>query len=177
MPNYDIDYPCLGTVIDPDAFNEFATDVEAALATVDAEVTALTRMPYAQASLTSNTALGVEAAMTIVSPSSEGITVGATTFTVITPGLYAIAASLGGNQSTLTMTSQRIAVAVNGVNVVAGKWRGSNPADPTVRDGGYSTDVPLAAGDLVSFRFLWTGTGVLSGPAGGRCGLDLLATP
>lgn len=179
-PVYAITYPCLGPVIDVTDFLDFTNDVEAALLAVEAEATSdgsVTQVPYVFAELTVNPAFSVETAMTMSNTSSSGIAVVGSTFVVITPGLYAIGGKLDSPQSTLTITSQRLAVYVNGVFYAANKWRGSNPADFSVRNGGYSIDLPLAAADAVSFRYLWTGTGALLNPATGTASMTMLATP
>lgn len=176
-PNFAITYPCENTLISCNDFAVYATDVETALASVDAQALAVTQSPYAFANLTTATAVGVEAVMAMGSTSGSGVTIGATTFTIVTPGLYVANVNTGATQSTLTMTSQRVSVAVNGTNVVIGKWRGSNPADVNVFFGGYSTDLQLAVGDTVSFKYLWTGTGAI-GSLGTMVGsISLLATP
>lgn len=177
-PNFAITYPCMGPTVDPAAFSEFAADVEAAIASVDAQAAGVVGLPYAFASLTTATAFGVEAIMTMSNTSGSGITIGASTYTIVTPGLYVAGATASNaNQSTLTYTSQRVAVYVNGVFFAACKWRGVNPADVFVMGGSYSVNVPLLAGDVVTYRYLWTGTGAISGSAGGLGSLMLLATP
>jgi hypothetical protein len=176
-PNFAITYPCMGPTVAVADFQVYAADVEAALVAVDAEAQAVTHVPYAFATLASNPALGVETVMTMSSTTSSGVTVGASTFTAVTGGVYTFGAQLGGTTSTLTLTSQRLAVYVNGVFQVACKWRGSNPIDAFGLDGAYSVDLPIAAADVVTFRYLWTGTGALFGPAAGTASMTLLATP
>lgn len=179
-PVYAITYPCLGPTISVTDFVTFATDVEDAIRVVEAEATfdgSVTQVPYGFTELTANPAFGVETAMTMSNTSSNGMSVIGSTFVVITPGLYAIGGKLDSPTSTLTFTSQRLAVYVNGVFYAANKWRGSNPADNFVRNGGYSIDLPLALGDAVSFRYLWTGTGALLNPATGNASMTMLATP
>lgn len=176
-PVYAITYPCIGVPITTASFAAFATDVEAALIAVDAIATTVASAPYAFAELTVNPAFGVETVMALSNSSSSTIAVLATSFSISTAGLYAINGKMDSPQSTLTFTSQRLAVYVNGVFQAATKWRGANPADFSVRNGGYSIDLPLAVADSVTFRYLWTGTGALSNPATGTASLTLLATP
>lgn len=183
-PIYGITYPCLADDVTLADFATFASDVEAAIATVDAEAALTLRTPNAIQAASTATAVGVEAVMTFsVGPNSStanGLTVnsGAGTVTVITPGVYKIGAFVSpGNQSTLTMTSQRIAIYINGVFYAARKYRGRNPASFDVLGGAFDTAVFLAAGSVVTLRYLWTGTGALNGVAGGELSMQLLATP
>lgn len=182
-PNFAITYPCLGSVMALADFSTFALDVEAALAAVDAEATAATHNPFAFALGNVAAALGVESVMTYTgfpaNSFNSGITFNAAagTFTIVTPGVYSATAELASNQSTLTMTSQRIAVFVNGVLFAVRKYRGTNPVTVGALVGSYSTDVPLLAGDIVTFRYLWTGTGALTGDATGNVSLAMLTSP
>jgi hypothetical protein len=184
-PNFAITYPCMDATINCDSFRELATDVESAFVVVDAEAAATLNLPYARiGAAQANPAFGVEAIMTYgIIPASDyvnGITVnsGAGTMTIVTPGVYQASAQNLGNQSTLTITSQRLAVYVNGVLQMARKYRGTNPATAVVLSGTYTANIgPLAAGDVVTFRYLWTGTGALSSPAGASVVLSFLTTP
>lgn len=183
-PNFGITYPCEDTLVDCDDFATLATDIESAIATVDAEASNVLNLPYGRvSSATANPAFGVEAIMTWGgSPTGDfanGVTLnaGAGTMTIVTPGIYQASAYNLGNQSTLTITSQRIAVYVNGIFQVARKYRGTNPATAIVLSGTYTADIgPLVAGDIVTFRYLWTGTGALSSPAGASLVLSFLTT-
>lgn len=182
--NYAITYPCLGESIECEDFFTLATDVESAFVTVDAEAANVLNLPYARVgSAVANPAFGVETVMTFgsipASDYSSGITVnaGAGTMTIDTAGIYQASVQVSGNQSTLTITSQRIAVFVNGVFQMARKYRGTNPATSFVLSGTYTSNIgPLAIGDVVTFRYLWTGTGALSSPAGGSVVLSFLTT-
>lgn len=182
-PNFSIAYPCEGSAITLADFANLATTTEAAVIAVLAEARAVTHTPNARALGTSAAAFGVEDTMiyTLVPTSvvSSGITVNAAagTFTILTPGIYLATVRLGGNSSTLTMTSQRVATAVNGVNQTVRKYRGFNPATTEAIAGAWTSDILCAAGDVVTFRYLWTGTGALSGTASATVALDLLATP
>lgn len=182
-PNFAITYPCLTPLISMPDFSAFATDVEAALAAVDAEAVTATHNPYAFALGNVAAAFGVESILTYTgfpaNSFNSGITFNAAagTFTIVTPGLYSATAESSSNQSTLTMTSQRIAVFVNGVLFAVRKYRGTNPVTVGALVGSYSTDVPLIAGDVVTFRYLWTGTGALTGDATGNVSLAMLTSP
>jgi hypothetical protein len=181
-PIYGITYPCEGAPIAVSDFYTFATDVEVAIGVVDAEATLVTHLPNARAAGQVSPALGVEGTYLFTIPTSiasSGITVaaGAGTMTIITPGIYLASVRQAVSESTLTITSSRVAVTVNGVNQVIKKFRGSNPAGILSLSGSYTVALPLAAGDVVTFRYLWTGTGALANPASATVALDLLATP
>jgi hypothetical protein len=182
-PNFAISYPCMSTAIVVSAFCDFATDVENAIATVDAEATAVLHTPYAYAISESTAAAGAETTMIFTTfaagITSSGITVNAAagTFTIVTPGSYVAAVFVSANQATLTMTSQRVAVFVNGALQAVRKYRGTNPVTVGALSGSYSVDLHLAAGDVVTYRYLWTGTGALNGLATAHASLSFLGTP
>lgn len=182
-PNFNIDYPCLGPSIALSDFSELAFDTEAAIAAVDAEAAAALSKPAARGLGFTPAALGVDTTLTYsafpAQAYSSGITLNAAagTFTIIKPGIYLASAAVQGNQSTLTMTSQRISVVVNGVTNSVRKYRGTNPITVGAITGTYSAVIgPLAAGDVVTFRYLWTGTGALTSDASGLVSLHYLAT-
>src|SRR5215510_7921658 len=135
-PNFSITYPCQDEAINSDHFRDFATDVEAAVSAVNVEAAAVLNTPYARIVVaTANPAAAAETTMTFgVIPAGDivnGITVnsGAGTMTIVTPGVYHASVQVSGNQATLTMTSQRISVFVNGVFLLTRKFRGFNPAN------------------------------------------------
>jgi hypothetical protein len=183
--NFAITYPCEGPVISCNDFATLAADVEAALVTVDAEATVVTHRPQLKITADTTAAVGVDTIMTFVTFSGatsyivNGFTVNnaAGTITIITPGLYLIGIQVAANQSTLTMTSQRMGVYVNGVLNTVRKYRGNNPADVGVLSGANDSGVALLAGDVVTVRYLWTGTGALNGIASGDIRMALLSTP
>lgn len=181
-PNFAITYPCVGSAISASSFATFATDVETAIAAVDNQgygvgSIGVLNVSYAFTTLSSNPAFGVETVMTFSNTTASDIGFGASSFTASTPGPHTVSVLLSSPQSTLTITSQRVAIYVNGVLNTANKWRGSNPPDFAVFNGGFSTDIYLVGGDIVTFRYLWTGTGALGGPVTGTASLLLLATP
>lgn len=182
-PVYGITYPCASSPVDVDDFRVLAEDVATAVSTVDLESVGITHLANGRALGTVNPALGVEGTFLYTAfpaqTTTTGIALNAGTgvFTVITGGIYSATLRNGGAQSTLTVTSHRMSVAVNGVNQVTRKYRGSNPPDQFSMTGSYSCDIFAAAGDLITFRFLWTGTGALLGPVQSFVALDLLATP
>lgn len=182
-PIYAITYPCESAPITVSDFSVFATDVEAALALTDTEATFVTHLPYFRGVGAATPAFAVETTTTYTAfpttVASSGVTVNAAagTVTIITPGIYLASLRVSTPESTLTVTSSRAAVAINGVNAAAKKFRGLNPAGVTALSGTYDTDILVIAGDVVTFRYLWTGTGALTGPVTITATLDLLATP
>lgn len=178
-PNFAITYPCEGSAIDCDDFSIFATDVEAAFATVDAEATAVTHVPYALQVTQTTPALAVATTLVFVASAfnfSSGITVAANAFTALTDGLYLVNAQTQGVTSTLTMTSGRVSILKNAVLVDAIK-RKPLIGLPTISNMTISAPVNLLAGDAVTFQYLWTGTGALTGPLNASVSIQLLSTP
>jgi hypothetical protein len=178
-PNFAITYPCEGSTISCDDFAVFANDVEAAFVTVDAEATAVTHLPYALQVTSTTPAVGV--ATTLVSTASafnfsSGITVAANAFTAVTPGLYLVTAQTQSVTSTLTMTSGRVSILKNAVLVNAIK-RKPVIGLPSVSNMTVSSPLDLLAGDAVTFQYLWTGTGALTGPLAASVSIQLLSTP
>lgn len=178
-PNFAITYPCMNTVIDCDDFREFATDVEAAFVTVDAEATAVTHMPFAIQETSTTPALAVATTLVFIASAnnfSSGITVLGNTFVAIAPGLYAVQVQCALATSTLTMTSGRLSILKNAVMVDAIK-RKPQVSFPSVSNMNLTAAINLVAGDTISFQYLWTGTGALTGPITATANIQLLSTP
>lgn len=178
-PNFAITYPCEGTPVTLNDFYEFATDIEAAFVAVDAEAVAVTNAPYAIQVTSTTPALAVATTLIFVASAfnvSSGITVAANAFTAITPGLYEVTAQTQGVDSTLTMTSGRTSILKNGVLVNAIK-RKPVIGLPSVSNMTITAPVNLLAGDAVTFQYLWTGTGALTGPLAASVSIQLLSTP
>jgi hypothetical protein len=178
-PNFAITYPCEGAAIDCSDFSTFATDVEAAIATVDAEATAATHTPYALQVTQTTPAVGVATTLIFVASAfnfSSGITVAANAFTALTAGLYLVTAQTSGVTSSLTLTSGRVSILKNAVLVNAIK-RKPIIGFPSASNMTISSPVDLAVGDAVTFQYLWTGTGALTGPLNASVSIQLLSTP
>lgn len=175
-----ITFPCEGSPISVNDFATLALTTEAALVATNAAVANVVNLPHMRGNAATTTAFGVEAIMTFPGFSfTAGVTVntGTGAITIIAPGNYVASVSAGANSSTLTITSQRVAVYVNGVFYVAQKSRGSNPAVTIVTGTVYDTDtLPLVAGDVVTFRYLWTGTGALNPNAIAIVSLSMVGT-
>lgn len=183
-PVYGIQFPCESPSVSLTDFQALATTTEAAIALIDAEAVAVTHNPNARGVGTATPAFGVDTVLTYTaSPTqltSSGFTVNAAagTFQPLVSGLYAVSVRVGSNQSTLTMTSQRVAVNINGSLTVATRGRGANPASFEALSTTFTSDVFLnAALHVVTFSYLWTGTGALLNPAFATVALDLIATP
>lgn len=182
-PIYNIDYPCVGAPVTLADFFALATDTEAAITATYAEAAAVSSDPMARALGSTAAPLAVDTILTYTAFPSQnrvsGITLNAAagTFTIVTPGVYVAYAAVQGNQSTLTMTSQRVAVYLNGGFYAGRKYRGYNPTLSIALTGTYSIDVGyLAVGDVITFRYIWTGTGALTANAQAIVGLDYITS-
>lgn len=178
-PNFGIVYPCLTPVVTAADFVAFATSTEAANATVDAEAVAVTHLPYALQ--TTSTVIPVGVATTLAFSASAfnfsaGITVGVSSFTILTGGLYLVTVQTQGVESNTTLTSARTSILRNGVLVNAIK-RKPFVSFPTASNMNITAAVPLAAADVLSAQYLWTGTGALLAPLAASFSVQLLSTP
>lgn len=183
-PIYGIQYPCLSPSISLADFSALATTTEAAIALTDAEVTAVTHNPNARGIGFANPAFGVDTTMNFstfsgfFTSSQFTVNLAAGTLQPLVSGLYLVSVRMAGNSSTLTMTSQRVAVNINGSLAVATRDRGTNPASTGTTASSFTSVIYLnAAFHVVTFSYLWTGTGALSGGASATVALDLIATP
>lgn len=188
-PQFGIIYPCMSSVITSADFAALATSTETALDTVGfsvvpgtGEAYSVTHLPVGRGTGTVTTLPGVEGTLTYtLVPASvvtgTGVTVnpGTGAFTFLNNGFYMASVAIGGNSATLTMTSQRVAVYVNGVLYAARRTRGTNPASTGAVSSTFTFGVNLLNTDTVTFRYLWTGTGVLGGPASATVSLSLLS--
>lgn len=178
-PEFAITYPCEGAPISVADFSVFAADVEAAFVTMDAEAVAATHLPYAMQVTQTTPLVGAATTLVFVASAfnfSSGITVAANAFTAVTPGLYLVTLQANGVDSSLTMTSGRASILRNAVLVDAIK-RKPTPATALVGNMTVAAPVNLAAGDAVTFQYLWTGTGVLNNPLNASASIQLLSTP
>lgn len=189
-PQFGITYPCMGVPVTLADFASHATTTETALDSVgfgavpgSGEAYAVTHLPVGRGIGAVTTLPGVEGTLTytlvpssVVSGTGVTINVGTGAFNVLSSGFYMASATVGGAPgSTLTMTSQRIAVYVNANLYAAKKVRGSNPASASTISSTYDFGVNLLNTDTLTFRFLWTGTGVLTGVASATVSLSLLS--
>lgn len=183
-PNFGITFPCMDAPVTAADFATLASTTEAALVTVAAEAANVTNGQHAHISMTlANPAVGVETIYTYsASFAANGMTVntGAGTVTPTTSGICVVSLiQSSAPQSSLTITSQRIAVYNNGVLFAARKWPGNNPVNIGTYGGSFEVPVPVLAGDTLTFRYLWTGTGSLAaaGGASATAWLSMIASP
>lgn len=177
--NFAIPYPCMGPVVNCADFTAYATGIEAAFVTVDAEASAVLKTPYAIQAASATPALAVATTFTFTPSAndfSSGITVAANAFTAVTPGLYAVEVQVSSSTSTLTMTSGRVSILKNAVLVNAFK-RKPQVSFPSISVMNLTAAVNLSAGDAITFQYLWTGTGALTGAITAACNIQLLSTP
>lgn len=162
-PVFGIRYPVMGDPITTTVFQDEATDIEAAVASVDALATARLNRPYVVVFGSFTAVIAVE---TVVTWTGEGrdtdnmFTLGApTVLTVNTPGVYLVTANMDSPFAT-TITAVRTSLLRNGVVQYAQSKRSQN--NGIGADTLLSGLISCAAGDTLQVRFLWTGTG---GPA------------
>lgn len=181
--NFAITYPCEGSAVNPVDFSVFAFDVESALSAVTAEGVAVVsdRMFHAIGTA-AIAAAAADTTMTYTgfpaSVKSSGVTVNTATgdITIVATAIYELWAFVNASAtSTLTITSQQIGIFVNGILYGTQKRRGFNPAVTFATTGAYSMLVPLNAGDVVTFKYQWNGTGALNSAGGGTVGLNYVA--
>lgn len=189
-PQFGITYPCMSSTVDPAAFAELATTTETALEDVGFSVSApgtgeayeVTHLPTGRGLGAATPLFGVETTLTytfapasVVTGTGVTINTGTGAFNFLYSGFYMASIAFGGNTSTLTMTSQRIAVYVNATLYTAVKTRGTNPSSQFANGTSVDFGINILNTDTVTFRYLWTGTGVLTGPASATIALSLLA--
>lgn len=189
-PQFGITYPCMGVPVTAADFASLATTTDTALGAVGfgsvpgtGEAYTVTHLPTGRGLGAVTTLPGVEGTLTytlvpssVVTGTGVTVNVGTGAFNVLSNGFYLASAVVGGaGDSTLTMTSQRIAVYVNANLYAAKKVRGFNPAFTSTIGSTYDFGVNLLNTDTLTFRFLWTGTGVLTGTASATVSLSLLS--
>lgn len=181
--NFGITYPC-GPAISTADFANLALTTETAISTVATEAANVTNGQWAYINMSLlNPAVGAETIYTFNAASaSNGMTLnaGAGTVTPSTSGICVVSFSQAGSvQSSLTITSQRVAIYVSGNFVAARRWPGTNPTGIGTFGGSFEVPVPVVAGDTITFRYLWTGTGTINGAGGtgATAWLSMIASP
>lgn len=182
-PNFGITYPCEGSPIAVTDFSSFALSAEAAISTVSAEGAAVVADPVFHAiGVAAIAASGADTTMTytgfVSSFKSSGFTVNTATgdITAVTTGIYELWALVNtSGQATVSMTSQRIGIFINGTFYASQKRRAYNPAIANATYGTFSVMAQLTAGDVVNFKYQWTGTAALSSQGGGTVGINFVA--
>lgn len=170
--NFGIRFPCSGETIDPTVFQNFAEDVDTALATVDtAQQFAQTR-PAASVFTNdagSSVAVGVRTAMTFTTTAfNNGMTVGATTLTAITGGIYMVTAEFADINAGTTNTSWTGSIDVNATTVVA-RTLGRSTSNASASNINVSMLTRVTAGSTISAYWFWLGSG---GPMFVYCNLS-----
>ena len=161
--HYAIDYPCLGPAISLSDFSAYATDVEAALATVNAQTVPLFNRDYvATFGVNPASASGVTSTITWNAPLTKNNPNGMwnagapTLFTLQSSGSFLVSLHVTGS-GFATETSVRGAVLVNGVEQLWGKIGG--PTSTTNQFWVAGTLVSVTAGSTITATILFTGTG------------------
>lgn len=161
--HYAIDYPCLGPVISLSDFSAYATDVEAALVTVNAQTIPLFNRDYVAAqALNPASASGVTNTISWNTPPASSNPNGMfnagspTLFTLQSSGSFLVSLHITGS-GFATETSLRGAVLVNGVEQLWGKIGG--PVSNVNSFWVSGTLVSVTVGSAVTCTVLFTGTG------------------
>lgn len=161
-PNFNIRYPCAGETIDPQVFEDFAEDVEAALVSVDAAADAALLRPRG-ALRTVPTGISTTVAVTTamaynVTDFADGVTVIAGGFTIITPGVYMVDCEFSPITVVTTVTSFTGDITQNATVVYRRKlgWAGVVDSAGPINISGL---VSCAAADTIQANWRWTGTG------------------
>lgn len=161
-PNFNIRYPCAGETIDPQVFEDFAEDVEAALVSVDAAADAALLRPRGALRTVStgvSTAVGAVVAMTYsVTDFADGVTVTPSGFTIITPGVYMVDCEFSPITGVTTVTSFAGDLLRSGTSTYLRKlgWSGAVDAGGPINVSGL---VSCAAADTIHANWRWTGVG------------------
>lgn len=163
-PNFAIRYPCAGETINPTVFQDFADDVEDALASVQVASTAALQRPRAATRNSSATGTACTVAVlttmtfTIVDFSS-GVTTTATGFTILAGGVYMVDAQFAPIN---TVTNSPVSCAGSIVQNATTRYRRkiSNFGNTTVAfTENVSGLISCAPADTISAQYLWTGAG------------------
>lgn len=153
MPNtpiYGFTYPCETDAIDPAAFATLATQIDAKLLELQAEVDqAVGRYSSIQSMVPNQAAIAASV--------DTALTNAGSTYTIPVNGIYIADASF--TLSATTITSMRLMVRLNAVEKYGRTYPG--PTSPATLGPGDVPGVPLicAAGDTISCSMLFTGTG------------------
>lgn len=167
---FAIPYPCLGDVIDPNAFANWTLGLESAMSQVDAIEALALHKPMASITFPNATSFTVNVATNItfgteLFDTDNMVDLGSNNdrITIRTQGIYMVEASLClASAPFTTYTSGRIGVSVNGTLATARKH------DDVSIAGSIAAILPqvLVPGDILRLQYLWTGTG---GPSSLAC--------
>lgn len=160
-PNFGIQYPCAGEVIDPAVFQAFADSVETALDDVDTLSASALQRP--RAAIVCEAMAPVAGAVTNipfnVTEFNSGLTVTANGYDTIQGGFYVLSLDIWGNETGVTTVSSIAAQILVGGQVRYRRKVSLNPAHiiPTpVNVFGCILEGPLAA---ITHQMVWTGAG------------------
>lgn len=161
-PNWAIPYPCSGDNIDCTIFEDFTVAIQTAITTLDTLTTTALRRPTAKitgsgqaiaAGATTNATFSSEefdtAAMANLGVNNDRLT-------VTSDGMYMITAWSDLGSPFTTMTSNSVAISVNGTIIYRKKNSSDTNLDMNVTVTGLYNCV---VGDIIRMPILWTGTG------------------
>lgn len=161
-PNFAIQYPCAGETIDSTVFQTFADDVEAALTTVGARVTAAVDRPSAAVVFNGTSVpVGVNTQLDMSSADFQNnISIpGTDSFVIIEAGLYLVTLEAGSTTVTTSMTSWAAEIRQNATT----RYRRKVSPSPAVTSRAALNLcglVQCAAADSIDFTWQWTGAGI-----------------
>lgn len=160
--NFAIPYPCAGETIDCTIFEAFTQAIQDALTGLDSQSVDVLNRPAA--SVTGggqNIAVNVSTNATYTSESYDNdnmadLTVNNDRLTIVTPGMYMITGYSSLGSGFTTITSNAVAITVNGTVL----YRKKNSSDTNLAMNVTVTGlVNCLAGDIIRTSILWTGTG------------------
>lgn len=162
-PNFGIRYPCAGDTIDPQVFQDFADDVEAALAAVEAvSDAAVSRPSGAVRTAVTGTSVAVGGALTLMAYTATDYVDGVTAIAngiQVGPGLWMVTAEFSGITTVASVTSWSGQVR-NNPTVLYRRKLGSSVADTTpgfINLSGIAHCT--AATNDIQGQWAWTGAG------------------
>ena len=175
-PNFGIRYPCVGETIDASTFQDFADDVENALALTEGRMTAALNRPAGRVQRNTNQSFVVNVTTDMTydfevfdNDGLGNLGVNNDRMTIQSAGVYLAKVWISQIAGWTTLTSTSVIISQNGVARYQkkGPQGATVPANPWIACMGV---LECAAGDIIRGRLLWTGT---VGPATGMGELEL----
>lgn len=161
-PNFGIQYPCAGETINPAVFQTFANGVESALAAVDVASAAVLQRPRGAIRNGAGDVIAAGAMSALVYGTTDfatGVTAGVGGFTILTSGIYLVTLQAGSATISTSVTSYAADVSLAGT-VAYRRKLSKGVVSSTAGDINLIGAISATAGQVVSFRWGWTGAGV-----------------
>lgn len=150
-PIYAFTYPCLDDVITPTAFETLAEQIETKLLDVEADRSLALNRP--------NVDLVFDAAQTFTAGVEASFTVGQSTYVIPAAGVWAFQALAQSLSIGPTINMMRMRILQNGTPRIlyTQNTEGNGPLSPAPQG-----VLVCAAGDTITFSFLYNGTATLN---------------